>query len=204
LVHCADGLSDLDPTKAERLKLQNEGMQYFAEQQQLIQASNYAFYYTPNDVKNDSLTAQGLVQNVEGKWVSNVATLNAGISGNFIIGYGGTVGVGVYANSNDIGLFWNLGTGYGFDPSLGWQFGTINGPASSMHLNSTNVNLGLDFGGVGVGGSTLMFNGNKIGDFVNFGIRGVPAMPGATAATTTGTTCTIGISNIFSSNQLCY
>ncbi|PKO42230.1 MAG: hypothetical protein CVU29_11965 [Betaproteobacteria bacterium HGW-Betaproteobacteria-22] len=122
LVHCADGLSDLDPSKADKLKLQNEGIQYFAEQQQLMQASNYAFYYPPNDAKNDSFTAQGLVQNLDGTWSPVIRSpypdyISA--SANLYIA-GGSVAIDMH--TLDVYGQWSLGRVYPYSTSPGVSF----------------------------------------------------------------------------------
>ncbi len=204
LVRCADGLSSLDPTKTDMVKLQAEGMNYLNEQRALIQASNYAFLYNSENVRVDSMTAQGFIRNAEGQWVPNTATINIGVGGNYIIGVGGTLGAGLYANGSDTGIFWNYGTGYGFDPSIGYQVGVLNGPTTAMHTNQTNVNLGIDFGFLGLGSSTVMLNGQNVGQSFSFGVRGVPSVPGGTVSTTSATTCSIGISNLFGNKPICY
>lgn len=143
LVLCADGLSDLNPAKADKLKLQNEGMQYFTEQQQLIQASNYAFYYSSTDARNDSYRALGLVQNIEGLWSPPVRSpypdylsVNANV-------YVASGGVSLNMHSLDLYGQWSLGHAYGggnpYPSSPGFSFlaGYITSSGNTSYLTES-------------------------------------------------------------------
>jgi len=198
LIQCASGLSAADPSKVGKLALQAEGANYLAEQNLLIKKSN-GFIYSSNDAEVDYWTSRGYVRGVDGTWGPNLnQTATLGVGGTGILGYGGTAGIGLYVNKSDAGLYVFKGTGYGFDPSFGIQTGMVNWDASLLRANTTYINLGVDFGGVGAGGSIVTLNNEVVGGTLNLGIRGVPAMPGGTASATKATTCTLGASNFIS------
>jgi len=127
-------------------------------------------------------------------------TFTVGPNGTMSLGGGVTGGFGFYVNpglgtsSLDAGFYVSGGTAYGFDPSLSMAYGFTLGPSSNLRGLSTSINAGLDFGGVGGGGS-LVYDGNNqlVGAGNNVGIRGVPTVPGATFSVTKPTTCTFSI-----------
>ncbi|AMP12003.1 hemagluttinin repeat family protein [Collimonas arenae] len=129
-------------------------------------------------------------------------TFTVGPNGTIVVGYGVSAGAGVYLtlgqNTFDTGSYWTYGKGFGFDPSASIALGANKGTAADLRGQSTNINLGVDFGGVGASGTTVITNGQVAGGAYNLGIRGIPAVPGGTASTTLMTTCTVGISNVVS------
>ena len=90
-------------------------------------------------------------------------------------------------------------------PSLGGAVGYNFGPVSNLRGVASNANLGL---GIGVGGgvTTSYTDGQISGWAGSLGFRGIPGIPGATASMTKNTTCTFGLSNLFSgfSQALCH
>ncbi len=138
-------------------------------------------------------------------------TYFVGLNGTLSPGAGGAVGAGLYffpggGNSSvDAGFQWSYATGYDFDPSLTGTLGFNKGDVSNFRGNSTNFNTGIDFGGIGGGGTTIMTDGVVTGGSWNFGLRGVPAMLGGTFSVIKTTTCTLGISNARNLSQpLCH
>jgi hypothetical protein len=152
-------------------------------------------------------TALNVISTQLPQWWNGVAPSGTGfigVNGTLAIIGGGTLGAGLYGNlgggsSNfDLGVQWDAGRGFGFDPSLGGTVGYNQGPVGSFRGSSTNINLGIDFGGVGGGATTIVTDGHVTGGAYDFGFRSVPVMPGATASVMNVTTCTFGLSNVVS------
>ena len=129
-------------------------------------------------------------------------TFTAGVSGTAVVGYGGSVGVGVYFTRGspntafDAGIYGTYGTGYGFDPSVGAAVGFNKGSASDLRGVASNVNTAVALADIGIGGSVTYNNGQPTGASYGIGIKGVPSVAGGTASVTNMTTCTFGVSNI--------
>ena len=97
-----------------------------------------------------------------------------------VIVWGVTGSFGIFFNPGwgesrlDGGLYASTGTGYGFDPSLAFKFGVVQGDASNFLGESRNMNIGpslLQKGGVTV----IMDNtGNVKGGSANYGAVGLP------------------------------
>lgn len=98
------------------------------------------------------------------------------------------------SSSFDVGIYVSGGGAYGFDPSLSLAYGFTLGSSSNLRGPSTSINAGLDFGGVGGGGSVVLDGNNQFsGVSNNVGLRGIPTVPGATFSITKPTTCTISL-----------
>jgi hypothetical protein len=122
------------------LALQNEGMQYLAEQQQLIQASNGAFFYSSREARSDSFTAQGLVQNLDGTWSPVIRSPYPDYLSVNINSYAISAGVSLNTHTLDLYGQWSLGHAYGnINPySLDWGLsltaGYIISPVYSSYI----------------------------------------------------------------------
>jgi filamentous hemagglutinin len=129
-------------------------------------------------------------------------TFTAGVGGTMVVGYGGSVGAGVYFTPGfgnttfDAGFYGTYGTGFGFDPSLGGAIGFNKGSAADLRGVASNVNTAAAIGDVGIGGSVTYSNGQATGGSWGIAIKGIPSVVGGTASVTKMTTCTVGFSNI--------
>jgi filamentous hemagglutinin len=129
-------------------------------------------------------------------------TLSAGVGGTFVLGYGVSVGAGIYLTPGfgnttfDVGLYATYGTGYGFDPSVGGAVGFNKGGTPDFRGTASNVNTALALGDLGIGDSVTYSNGQATGGSYGIGIKGVPSVAGGTTSVTNMTTCTLGVSNI--------
>jgi hypothetical protein len=118
-------------------------MQYLAEQQQLIQASNYAFFYTPLDATNDAFGAQGLVQNLDGTWSPPIRSPYPDYLSVNINSYAISAGVSLNTHTLDIYGQWSLGHAYGngnpysISPTFTFLAGYIASPSNTSFLTDS-------------------------------------------------------------------
>lgn len=133
---------------------------------------------------------------------SNTLTVGANLT--IAVISGGSISAGAYLNPGfgtmtfDAGFWFSMGSAYGLDSSLTGSLGYVQGNSTNLRGSSTAVNLGVDFGGVGGGGSATFARGRYNGAGISFGLKGLPLkpFPGGTASVVNSTTCAIGLSGV--------